>query len=129
MGNLRPNAGVPWLSDTDCVKCFICRNCTEDAGHFFFDCMSFKENFTILWSNFKTTVFNANPLESNFMFSFLENLDQKHKLMFFLGSLSLPFDSKTISIVKSFVSTALGKIYKICSDKLRDPEASWLEVK
>ena len=78
MGNLRANAGVPWLSDTDCVKCFICRNGIENAGHFFFDCMSFKENFTILWSNLKTTLFNANPLESNFMFSFLENLDQKH---------------------------------------------------
>ena len=72
MGNLRLNAGVPWLSDTDCRKCFVCKNSVEDAGHFFFDCMSFRENFSILWSNLKTTLFNADPLEINFMFSFLD---------------------------------------------------------
>ena len=70
MGNLGLNAGVHWLSDTDGLKCFICKNSVEDAGHFFFDCMSFRESFTIVWSNLKTTLFNANPLESNFMFSF-----------------------------------------------------------
>ena len=35
MGNLGLNAGVPWLSDTDGLKCFICKNGIEDAGHFF----------------------------------------------------------------------------------------------
>ena len=115
MGNLRPNAGVPWLSDTDGRKSFICKNGVEDDGHFFFDCMSFRENFTILWFNLKTTLFNANPLESNFMFSFLVNLDRKHEIMFLLGDLSLPFDSKTITIVKRFVSTGVGNICNIRS--------------
>ena len=68
--NFGLNAEEPWLSDTDDRKCFICKNGVEDAGHFFFDCMPFRENFTILWSNLKTTLFNGNPLESNFMFSF-----------------------------------------------------------
>ena len=36
MGNLGLTAGVPWLSDTDGQKCFICKNGVEDAGHFFF---------------------------------------------------------------------------------------------
>ena len=45
------------------------------------------------------------------------------------GGLSLPFDSKTTTIVKKFVPTAVGKIYKIRSDKIRDLEAPWLEVK
>ena len=126
MGNLGLNAGVPWLSDTDGRKCFICKNGVEDAGHFFFDCMSFRENLTILWSNLKTTLFNANPLESNFM---LVNLDRKHKTMFLLGGLSLPFDSKTTTTVKRFASTAVGKIYKIRSNKLHDLEAPWLKVK
>ena len=85
MGNLRLNAGVPWLSDMDGLKCFICKNGVEDAGRFFFDCMSFRENVTILWSDLKTTLFNASPLESNFMFSFLENLDRNHKTMFLLA--------------------------------------------
>ena len=91
MGNLGLSAGVPWLSD--CLKCFICKSGIEDAGHFFFDCISFIENFNILWSNLKTTLFNANLLESNCMFSFLDNLDRKHKTMFLLEGLSLPFDS------------------------------------
>ena len=129
MGNLGLDAWVPWLSDTDGRKCFICKHSVEDAGHFFFDCMSFRENFKILWSDLKTTLFNANSLENNFMSSFLVNLDGKHKTMFLLGGLSLPFDSKITSIVKRFVSTAVGKIYKLRSNKLRDPEAPWLEVK
>ena len=57
------------------------------------------------------------------------NLDRKHKTMFLLEGLSLPFDSKTTTIVKKFVSTAVGKIYKIRSNKLRDQEAPWLKVK
>ena len=93
LDNLGLNAGVPLLSDTDGRKCFICKNGVEDAGHSFFDCMSFRENFTILWSNLKTTLFNANPLESYFMFSFLVNLDRKHKSMFLLEGLSLPFEN------------------------------------
>ena len=129
MGNLGLNAVVPWLSDTDGQKCFICKNGVEDAGHFFFDCMSFRENYTILWSNLKTTLFNANPLENISIFSFLVNLDRKHKTMFLLGGSSLPFDSKTTTIVKKFVSIAVGKIYKIRSNKLRDLEAPWLKVK
>ena len=94
-----------------------------------FNCMFFRENFTILWSNLKTTLFNVNPLESNFMFSFLQNLDRKHNTMFILGGLPLPFDSKTTTILKRWASTAVGKIYKICSDKLCDLEAPWLKVK
>ena len=34
MGNHGLSAGVPWLSDTDCLKCFVCKNGIEDAGHF-----------------------------------------------------------------------------------------------
>ena len=48
------------------------------------------ENFNILWSKLRTTLFNANSLESNLMFSFLENLDRKHETMFLLGGLSSP---------------------------------------
>ena len=105
---------------------FHLQNGVEDAGRFFFDCMSFRENYTILWSYLKTTLFNANPLESNSMFSFLVNLHRKHKTMFLLGGLLLPFDSKTTTIVKRFLSTAVGKIYKIRSNKLRDLEGAVL---
>ena len=61
--------------------------------------------------------------------SFTENLDGKHKTMFLLEGLSLPFDSKTTTIVKRFVSTAVGTIYEIRHDKFHDLEAQWLKVK
>ena len=35
MGNLGLNAGVPWLSDMDGLKCFIFKNGVEDASHSF----------------------------------------------------------------------------------------------
>ena len=56
MGNLGLNAGGPWLSDTYCLKCFIYKNGIRDAGHFFFGCICFKENFNMLWSDLKTTL-------------------------------------------------------------------------
>ena len=101
-----------------------CRKCRSLIA-----CPSEKIYYLMVWSDMKTTLFNANPLESNFMFSSLVNLDRKHKTMFLFGGLSLPFDSKTATIVKRFVSTAFGKIYKIRSNKLRDLEAPWLKVK
>ena len=79
MGNLGLMLGVPWFSDTDCLKCFICKNGIEGAGHFFFECMSFGKNFTVLWSNLKTTLFKVKPFESNFTFSSLENLIESIK--------------------------------------------------
>ena len=63
------------------------------------------------------------------MFSFLQNVERKHKTIFLQGGLSLPFDSKITTIVKRFVSTAIGKIYKIRSNTLRDLEAPWLKIK
>ena len=44
--------------------------------------------------------------------------------LYCLGGSSLPFDSKTTTIVKRFLSTAAGKFYKIY--KLRDLQVSWL---
>ena len=38
--------------------------------------------------------YTENPLESNFMFSFLENLDGKNKTMFFIGGLSFNYYSE-----------------------------------
>ena len=130
MGNLELNAVVPWLSDMDGRKCFICKNGVEDAGHFFFDSLHVLqrklhylivrlENYTFQWKIFR----------KQFYVGFSVNLDRKHKTMFLLGGLSLPFDSKTTTIVKRFVSTAVGKIYKLRSNKLRDLEAPWLKVK
>ena len=76
MGNLGFNAGVPWLSDTHCPKCFICKTVSKmPVTSFLIACPSEKTS---------TTLLNANFLESNFMFRFSENLDQKHKTVFLM---------------------------------------------
>ena len=79
----------------------------------------------------RTTLVNGNLQESNYMLSFLDNLDQKNKILFILRGLSLPFDSKTTmyTIIIWFVSTAIGKICKVCFNKLCDLKVPWLKVK
>ena len=45
-----------------------------------------------------------------------------------MGVLSLPFDNQTTTLVKKFVSSAVGKIYKrLRTEKLRELEAPWLK--
>ena len=40
-----------------------------------------------------------------------------------MGGLSLPFDNQTTTLVKRFVSSAVSKIYKFRTEKLRELEA------
>ena len=47
--------------------------------------------------------------------------------MLLVGGLSLPFDNQTTTLVKKFVSSAVGKIYKLRIEKLRELEAPWLK--
>ena len=42
------------------------------------------------------------------------------------GCMPLPFDLATIMMIVRFVASAVGKIYKLCSDKLRELEAPWI---
>ena len=43
--------------------------------------------------------------------------------MLLVGGLSLPFDNPTTTLVKKFVSSAVGTIYKLRTEKLHELEA------
>ena len=45
--------------------------------------------------------------------------------MLLVGGLSLPFDNETTTLLKKFVSSAVGKIYKLLTEKLPELEAPW----
>ena len=70
-----------------------------------------------------------NPTDSTFICSFLNNLDQSNKIPFLLGGLPVPFEEEIYIIIRRFVTSAVGKICKIRTDKLRGQEAPWLAYK
>ena len=47
--------------------------------------------------------------------------------MLLVGGLFLPFDNQTSTLVKKFLFSAVGKLYKLRTEKLRELEASWLK--
>ena len=58
--------------------------------------------------------------------NFITNLDQHHKMLFLSVDPHLPFDNITTNSVKRFVAAAVGKIYKIRTEKLHELGAPWL---
>ena len=57
------------------------------------------------------------------MSDFLVNLEQHQKALLLIGCLHLPFDSATIMTITRFVASAVGKIYRLHTEKLRELEA------
>ena len=43
-----------------------------------------------------------------------------------IGGIHLPFDQVTVYVVKRFISSAIGKIYRLRKEMLRELEAPWL---
>ena len=91
--------------------------------HFLFDCTGFQEHFDLLWSSLSTEVIRNNPTDGSHMSDFLVNLEQHQKALLLIGCLPLPFDSATIVMITHFVASAVGKIYKLRTEKLRELEA------
>ena len=91
------------------------------------DCPQFKENFDSVWCNLQLKVTRSSPIDSIQIANFIKNLNRQNKVMLLVGGLSLPFDNQTTTPVKKFVSSAIGKIYKLRIKKLREMEAPWLK--
>ena len=47
--------------------------------------------------------------------------------MLLVGGPCLPFDKQTTVLVEKFVSSAVGKIYNLRTEKLLELEAPWLK--
>ena len=120
------NGGAPWLRGTNGALCFFCKEEVEDCSHFFLRCETFKANFSSLWQNLNSKILWFNPTDGTFICSFLSNLDQNNKILFLLGGLPLPFVVETSTMIRRFVSSAVGKICKIRTEKLRELKAPWL---
>ena len=68
----------------------------------------------------------ANSADGSHVSSFLTNLDQQNKTLMLVGCLPLPFDSVTVTVLTRFVASAVGKIYKLRTERLHELEAPWL---
>ena len=84
----------------------------EDCSHFFLCCKTFKANFSSLWQNLFSKILLLSPTYDT--------------VLFVLGRLPLPFELKASIMIRRFVSSAVGKICKIRTDKLRELVAPWL---
>ena len=127
MGGFGLNGSVPWLKDTEGALRFICKEDVENTYHFFLDCPQFKENFDSVWRNLQLKITRSNLTDGIQIANFIKNLNRQNKVMLLVGGLSLPFDNQTTTLVKKFVSSAVGKIYKLRTEKLRELEAPWLK--
>ena len=126
MGNFGLNNSITWVTTTDSTICFICKEGDETLHHFLFDCVGFREHFDLLLSNLMTKVIRSNPTDGSHMADFLVNLEQYQKALLLIGCLPLPFDSATITMITRFAVSAVRKIYKLRSEKLRELEAPWI---
>ena len=61
----------------------------------------------------------------NHLSDFLVNLEQHQKALLLIGCLPLPIDSVTIMMITHFLASAVGKIYKLHTEKLSEMEAPW----
>ena len=126
MGTFGLNRSVPWLKDTEGTLCFICKDDIENLDHFLLDCPQFKENFDSIWRNLELKIIRSNPIDGIQISNFIKKLDRQHTVTLLVGGLSLPFDNKTTTLIKRLISSAVGKIYKLRPEKLRELEAPWL---
>ena len=122
MGSLGLNGGFPWWRNTEGTLCFICKQENETLNHFLFVCTSFRLHFYSLWTNLVCKINNSNPTDGAHMSHFIMNLSQHHKTLLLLGCLPLPFDISTMTVITLFIAAAIGKIYKIRAEKLRELE-------
>ena len=129
MGNFGLNGGVPWHVGTNRSLCLICKEGTEDVTHFLLECPFFKDNVDSVWLNIKTRITETNPFDGTQICNFISNLDGVSKVLLLLGGLPLPFDNATAILIKRFISSAVGKIFKLHTNKLRELEAPWLKDK
>ena len=120
MGNFGLNSGVPWLTNTDDELCLFCKNSVEDVSHFLSDCSSFRDNFESVWSNLSQKIIACNSSDGTQMSHFISSLDRQQRIILLLGGLPLSFDGVTVTMINRFISSAVGKIYRLRKEMLRE---------
>ena len=126
MGIFGLNGGIPLLRNTDCAICFLCKVDIETVSHFLLDCPNFREHFDSLWANLTVKVKKFNDIDGRQISEFIAKLDQHQKALLLLGCLPLLFDAATVTMMTRFIAAAVGKIYKLRTERLCGLEAPWL---
>ena len=126
MGNFGLNGGIAWLSSTDGAACFLCKVDIETVNHFLLDCSNFREHFDSLWANLTIKVTKFNYIDGRQISEFIAKLDWHQKALLLLGCLPLLFDAATVTMITRFIAAAVGKVYKLCAERLRELVAPWL---
>ena len=103
--------------DTEGAHCFICKEDIENTDHFLLDYPQFKENLGSIWRNLDLKIMRSNPTDGIQIANFIKVLNRQHKIMLLAGVLSLPFDHETTTLIKRFISPAVGKICKLRTKK------------
>ena len=126
MGNFGLNGGIPSLCNTDGAIYFLCKVDIEPLSHFLLDFPNFREHFDSLWANLTVKGKNFNEFDGRQISEFIAKLDWHQKVLLLLGCLPLPFDAATVTMITRFIAAAVGKIYKLHAERLRELEAPWL---
>ena len=125
--NFGLNACVPWLRGTPGALCFICKEGLDDVNHFVWECKAFRENFQSVWSNLFQKIDSANPTDGLQISCFIRGLNRQHQILLLLGCIPLLFDQHTKILIKKFLCTAVGKIYRVRKTMLSELGAPWLK--
>ena len=128
MGQFGLSGGIPWLRGSDGAFSFVCKD-VESVTYSLLDCSYFKQNFFSLWRNLKLNFTVSDQADGVNICQFIDNSDRHHKVLCFWGGLSLPFENVTNTLIRRFISTAVGKIHKLHRERLRELEAPWLQKK
>ena len=67
--------------------------------------------------NIKARITEKNALDGTQICNFISNLDGDSKVLLLLGGLPLPFDNVTAILIKRFISSAVGKIFKLHTNR------------
>ena len=126
MNNFGLNGCIPWLQNTDGAIYFICEKEIESVTHFLLYCSYFRKNFDSLWNKLKLKIAQSNQTDGGYVCNFITNLDRNNKVLLLLGGLALPLDGETNIQINRFISAAVGRIYKLRQERLRELEAPWL---
>ena len=92
---------------------------SSDCASYSFRLCGFSGHFDLIWSSQTTIVKQSNPTDGSHMSDFLVDLEQHQKALLLTGCLPLLFDSATIMMITRFVTSAVGKIYRLRTEKLR----------
>ena len=126
MRNFDLYGSIPWLTNTEGATCSVYKQGVETVNHFLLECPGFEENLDFLWDKLKTKAKHLNPIDEDQVVNFITNVNQHNKMLLLLGGLQSPFDNLTANSIKRFVAAAVGKIYKISTEKLYELGAPWL---